>query len=151
MDDLRDLYQTVILDHNKSPRNFGVLEDADRRADGHNPLCGDQLTVYVRLDEDDEVADIRFEGLGCAISRASASLMTEAVKGRSKQEILEIFERFHEMVTTNPTEEVDVADLGKLSIFAGVREYPARVKCATLAWHTLQAALQGKDETATTE
>lgn len=151
MDELRDLYQNVILDHNKSPRNFGRLDDANRTARGHNPLCGDQLTLYLEVDDDDRIADVRFEGQGCAISTASASLMTEFVKGRPLAEVLDTFERFHALVTRPATEEVEEEGLGKLAVFAGVREYPARVKCATLSWHTLQSALQGEDEVVVTE
>jgi len=151
MDDLRELYQTTILDHNKRPRNFGALDHPDRQADGHNPLCGDRLHVTLRLDERGGIEDVRFEGQGCAISRASASLMTEQVKGRSPEEVARIYERFHALVTASPTEEVDTSSLGKLAVFAGVREFPVRVKCATLAWHTLMAALQDKREVAKTE
>ena len=150
MSDLRELYQQVILDHNKSPRNFGVLEDANREADGHNPLCGDKLHIQLKIDENDRVVDVRFEGMGCAISTASASLMTEYIKGKTKEQISETMERFHEMVTSNPREEVDTDDLGKLAVFGGVREYPARVKCATLSWHTMNAALD-ESGSATTE
>ncbi len=150
MEDLRDLYQTVILDHNKKPRNFGVLEDADCRADGNNPLCGDKLTVYLKLDHD-IVTDIRFDGMGCAISTASASLMTESVRGKKREEIDAIFARFHDLVTKAPGEVTDGSDLGKLGVFSGVREYPVRVKCATLSWHTLQAALDESGEITTTE
>ncbi len=149
MDELRELYQTVILDHNKAPRNFGVLEDADQEADGHNPLCGDKLHIQLKLDQD-RVVDVRFEGIGCAISTASASLMTEFIKGKTKPEIVEMMNQFHEMVTSNPNEEAATANLGKLAVFGGVREFPARVKCATLAWHTMQAALEGTGS-ATTE
>ena len=151
MDDLRELYQSVILDHNKSPRNFGTLDHPNRSADGYNPLCGDKLTVQLELDDEDRVVDIRFEGLGCAISTASASLMTDFVKGKRKGEILQIFDRFHDLVTGNEAEAPNSVDLGKLAVFSGVREYPARVKCATLSWHTLQAALDEADELATTE
>lgn len=151
MDDLRDLYQSVILDHNKSPRNFGELEGASTQADGHNPLCGDQLTVYLLIDAEDRVVDVRFRGMGCAISTASASLMTEYVKGKTKDEITETFERFHGLVTGNGASEDEISELGKLAIFGGVREYPARVKCATLSWHTLQAALDESGVAATTE
>jgi nitrogen fixation NifU-like protein len=151
MDDLRELYQSVILDHNKAPRNFGAIDPADRKADGYNPLCGDKLTVYLKLDDDDRVTDIRFEGVGCAISTASASLMTEYVKGKSAGEILTTFSGFHTLVTSSVNTEVDTSWLGKLAVFAGVREYPSRVKCATLSWHTLQAALQGDSEVAKTE
>jgi nitrogen fixation NifU-like protein len=150
MDDLRELYQTVILDHNKAPRNFGSLEDAHYRADGNNPLCGDKLTVFVEADGE-RITDIRFQGAGCAISTASASLMTESVKGRPLDEVRETFDRFHELVTSSSNEEVDTTELGKLAVFSGVRAYPVRVKCATLAWHTLQAALADRDDAATTE
>ncbi len=151
MDELRDLYQATILDHNKKPRNFRVIDDADRRADGHNPLCGDKLTVYLALDDEGRVADVSFHGSGCAISTASASLMTELVKGRTIDEIEAEFGRFHELVTSATDAPVDVAALGKLAVFSGVREYPMRVKCATLAWHTLRAAIEGKGDVAKTE
>ena len=144
MDDLRDLYQTVILDHNKAPRNFGSLEDHDRSANGHNPLCGDKLTLELKLDADERVTDLRFNGMGCAVSTASASLKT-------KDEILATKERFHEMLTGNPNEESNTDDLGKLAVFGGVREFPARVKCATLSWHTMEAALADGESLATTE
>jgi nitrogen fixation NifU-like protein len=147
MSDLSDLYQEVILDHNKRPRNFRVLDDATHVAEGYNPLCGDRLSLYLRI-EDDVVADVGFQGSGCAISKASASLMTDALKGRGLAEARDLFERFHRMVTA-PT-DVDVEDLGKLSALAGVREFPVRVKCASLAWHTFKAALVRK-QTATTE
>ncbi|MPZ20545.1 MAG: SUF system NifU family Fe-S cluster assembly protein [Luteitalea sp.] len=150
MSDLRDLYQEVILDHNKRPRNFGILEPADRSAIGHNPLCGDKLTVYVRLDGN-RVTDVRFEGQGCAISKASASMMTEIVKGLSHDDIGALFERFHHLVTASGSADEDER-LGKLGVFAGVREYPTRVKCATLCWHTLRAALENEaQEPVTTE
>jgi len=150
MDDLRDLYQEVILDHNKKPRNFGVLEGATNEADGHNPLCGDELHVSLRMDGD-RVADVRFEGSGCAISTASASLMTEAVKGKTKEEAEALFEGFHDLLTGDPSRlEAASESLGKLAVFQGVREFPVRVKCATLSWHTLKAALEGGEE-ATTE
>jgi len=148
--DLRELYQTTILDHNKKPRNFRVPDDANREGHGHNPLCGDQLTVYVHL-EDDIVKDIGFQGSGCAISKASASLMTERVKGRSVAELDEMFDGFHDLVTSDPQQEADIEGMGKLAVFAGVREYPMRVKCATLAWHTVRAAVRGGDTTAQTE
>ena len=147
MSDLSELYQEVILDHNKRPRNFGVLESPTHHAEGYNPLCGDRLDLFVRLDGD-TIADVRFNGSGCAISKASASLMTDALKGHSVAEARELFERFHRMVTTPPDRPVE--DLGKLSVFAGVREFPVRVKCASLAWHTLKAAL-AREEKATTE
>lgn len=150
MDDLRDLYQEVILDHNKRPRNFGVLERATHEADGHNPLCGDQLHVALIL-EGDRVADVRFEGSGCAISTASASLMTEAVKGRTREQAERLFEGFHDLLTGDPSEVAEAsAELGKLAVFQGVRGFPVRVKCATLSWHTLKAALEGA-RAATTE
>ena len=151
MDELRDLYQATILDHNKSPRNFGPLEEANRTARGENPVCGDKLVVYLRLDDDDRVQDVRFEGRGCAISTASASLMTEFAKGRTRAEIEETFERFHDLVTGDSGAHGDAPELGKLAVFSGVREYPVRVKCATLAWHTLRAALRGGQEVARTE
>ena len=140
MSELRDLYQSVILDHNKRPRNFGAPDRANRHAEGNNPLCGDQLALHVVL-EDGVVADVGFEGRGCAISRASASLMTEAVKGRSAQEAMKLFDAFHALVTSDPRGEPGGAGLGKLAVFGGVREFPLRVKCATLCWHTLRAAL----------
>jgi len=147
MSELRELYQSTILDHNKSPRNFRVPERANRRADGHNPLCGDKVSVYAAVD-DGTLRDVGFQGSGCAISTASASLMTQAVKGKSVAEMLRLFDEFHALVTAGgePSEA-----LGKLAVFAGVREYPMRVKCATLAWHTLRSALQGKQEIAKTE
>ena len=150
MSDLSDLYQEVILDHNRRPRNFGVLADANRVARGHNPLCGDKLTVLAHV-EDDVIRDIKFEGSGCAISKASASLMTDAVKGRRVEEALVLFDRFHEMVTTPMERDVDRDAMGKLGVLAGVREFPVRVKCASLAWHTLKAALTGSQEPAKTE
>ena len=147
MADLNDLYQEVILDHNKRPRNFRPLERPSHHAEGFNPLCGDRLDLFINV-EDDRIADIGFQGSGCAISKASASLMTDAIKGRSIAEVRELFTRFHRMVTT-PTDRT-VEDLGKLSVLAGVREFPVRVKCASLAWHTLKAALD-REEKATTE
>ncbi|HSU81785.1 MAG TPA: SUF system NifU family Fe-S cluster assembly protein [Thermoanaerobaculia bacterium] len=146
MSDLRDLYQEVILDHNRRPRNFGPLPAANRRAEGHNPLCGDRVTVYLEV-EGGRIRDVSFEGAGCAISTASASLMTEALKGLSLEEARTLFHGFHELVTKGDEGE----DLGKLAVFTGVREYPMRVKCATLAWHTLMAALDAKDQPVTTE
>jgi nitrogen fixation NifU-like protein len=149
--ELYDLYQEVILDHNKQPRNFGALKDPDRSADGHNPLCGDRLTVYIKLDND-TLTEVSFEGSGCAISKASASIMTDAVKGRSRAEIKHLFEGFHELLTGDPSvREKASAELGKLAVFEGVREFPVRVKCATLPWHTLKAALDRAAEPATTE
>ena len=151
MDDLRELYQTVILDHNKAPRNFGTLETANREADGHNPVCGDKLTVYLHVGDDDTIEGVSFDGNGCAISTASASLMTEFVKGKTVSEVREAFDSFHDLVTGPPTETPSGEGLGKLAVFAGVREFPMRVKCATLSWHTLNAALAQSDETAKTE
>ncbi len=148
MSELSDLYQEVILEHNKNPRNFREIEDADQYADGKNPLCGDALRVYVKT-EDDIVTDVSFKGSGCAISKASASMMTQAVKGKSSAEAESIFNEFHKMVTGELDIETDDNDLGKLRIFAGVLEFPARVKCASLSWHTLHAALSGENEVTT--
>lgn len=138
MSELNDLYQEVILDHNRRPRNFRVVERASRTREGYNPLCGDRLTLYVTLDGD-RIADVAFQGSGCAISKASASLMTEALKGKTIVDARALFERFHNMVTSSP--DSPAPDLGKLSVLAGVREFPTRVKCASLAWHTLKAAV----------
>ncbi len=149
MSELRDLYQEVILDHYKRPRNFGPLEGADHKADGHNPLCGDRVTIYVVLNQD-VIRDIRFEGEGCAISTASASLMTEILKGKTLAEVERLFGEFHEMLTGDPSQPASPAQ-GKLAVFSGVREFPARVKCATLSWHTLQAALKEQKEPISTE
>ena len=149
MSDLLDLYQELILDHNKRPRNRGKLEECDHEADGYNPLCGDRVTITLIL-KDGVIEDIRFDGSGCAISTASASLMTEAVKGKTLEEARALFERFHDLVAAKG-EHADVATLGKLAAFAGVGRFPARVKCATLAWHTLNSALEGRDEPVTTE
>ncbi len=143
MSELSDLYQEVILDHNKNPRNFREIQDADKTADGKNPLCGDALRVYVAVDGD-TVKDVSFKGSGCAISKASASMMTQAVKGKTKDEAEMIFDEFHKMVTGELDIETDENHLGKLKIFAGVLEFPARVKCASLSWHTLNAALHGE-------
>ena len=149
MSELSELYQQVILDHNKKPRNFRRLADATQTADGYNPLCGDQLTVDLRVAAD-RIEEAAFEGSGCAISKASASMMTQAVKGKSREEVEQLFGEFHRMVTGELDEEREENNLGRLKIFAGVREYPARVKCASLPWHTLHAALAG-DGAATTE
>lgn len=148
MSELSDLYQEVILEHNKNPRNFREIADADQYADGKNPLCGDALRVYVSMDGD-TVTDVAFKGSGCAISKASASMMTQAVKGKTKPEAEAIFDEFHKMVTGELNIEIDENDLGKLKIFAGVLEFPARVKCASLSWHTLNAALRGEDVVST--
>jgi nitrogen fixation NifU-like protein len=147
MSELGYLYQEVFLDHNRRPRNFRAIDDA-RRQEGYNPLCGDRLTLYVKLDGD-RIADVAFQGSGCAISKASASLMTEALKGKTVAEARELFEKFHDMVTSSP--DTAAPDLGKLSVLSGVREYPTRVKCASLAWHTLKAAVSGEDATVSTE
>lgn len=149
MFDLKDLYQEVIVDHNRSPRNFGKLENADRSLEGYNPLCGDRLTVYLKLDGD-QITDIRFDGSGCAISIASASLMTEAMKDKTIAEARLIFNNFHELVTTDGT-DIDHDKLGKLMAIAGVRDYPTRVKCATLCWHTLHSAISGEQTSVSTE
>ncbi|MEP6884777.1 MAG: Fe-S cluster assembly sulfur transfer protein SufU [Gammaproteobacteria bacterium] len=140
--ELNDLYRDVILDHNRRPRNFGGLEPADASVEGFNPMCGDRLTVRLRL-ADDTISDIRFEGQGCAISTASASLMTEAVKGKTRVEALQLFNRIHRLLTDDAATGAD--ELGKLAALSGVREYPARVKCASLCWHTLAAALKSTD------
>jgi nitrogen fixation protein NifU and related proteins len=150
MAELRDLYQEVILEHSKAPRNFKKLANANHQAEGFNPLCGDRFTVYLDL-EAGTVRDISFQGSGCAISKASASMMTQSVKGKTVAEAERLFENFHKFVTTQDHSESDSAELGKLAVFSGVAEFPARVKCATLAWHTLQAALEGKQESVSTE
>lgn len=154
-DDVADLYQEIILEHNRQPRNFGPPGDADgfnRHAEGYNPLCGDQYTVYLKINDDDVVEAVAFTGDGCAISKASASVMTQTVKGRPVEEALALFEEFHDVVAGPSPEEVDVlAHEGDIGAFAGLRNYPTRVKCGTLAWHTLKAALEGKDEPVRTE
>ncbi len=137
---IRELYQTVILDHNSRPRNFGELEGATRRIEGFNPLCGDHFTVFLKMDGE-RVEEISFTGTGCAISKASASLMTTTVKGKTQGEVLELFEQFHHLVTADLAEEFDTDSLGKLAVFSGVREFPARVKCATLSWHTVKTGV----------
>lgn len=147
LDDLRDLYQEVIFDHNRNPRNFRAMDDADRQIDGFNPLCGDRLTLFIKI-SDGVISDASFQGQGCAISTASASLMTEIVKGKTEEEAEQLFTLFHKMATG---EHVEMDELGKLAVLAGVCEYPARVKCATLPWHTLDALLKGSDEPVTTE
>jgi nitrogen fixation NifU-like protein len=146
-DDLHDLYQQVILDHSKSPRNFRKMESANRKAEGRNPLCGDQVTMYLRL-EGDVVKDICFQGSGCAISKASASLLTDALKGRGREEVKKLFEKVHDMVTTG---NVSGEEIGKLAVFAGVHKFPARVKCAILPWHAVMAAVDGKSDPVSTE
>lgn len=149
-DDMRELYQEFILEHHKKPRNFGPLEGANRRAEGYNPLCGDRITVYLRV-EGDRIVDVHFEGSGCAICMASSSVMTETLKGSTLAHAEELFGKFHELVTGDPCETPKLDGLGKLAVFFGVREFPVRVKCATLPWHTLQAALARKDDAASTE
>ena len=148
MSELNDLYQEVILDHNKNPRNFREIENPDKFAEGHNPLCGDQLNLYVSM-ENDTVKDVAFKGSGCAISKASASMMTQVVKGKTREEAELLFDEFHKMVTGALDIEADENHLGKLKIFAGVLEFPARVKCATLSWHTMHAALNKQTQTST--
>ena len=149
MADLRDLYQEIILEHSKQPRNYRALPSAQHRAEGYNPLCGDRFTVYVNL-EGDTIRDATFEGSGCAISKASASMMTQALKGKSRADAEKLFENFHKLVTGHG-ESNGTENLGKLAAFSGVSEFPVRVKCATLAWHTLQAALKGQQDTVSTE
>jgi len=148
--ELRELYQQVILDHNKSPRNFRKIENPTQEADGHNPLCGDTIHVYLKV-EDGIIKDVSFEGKGCAISKASASLMTSMIKGKKVKEAEELFEKFHALVTGKLGENPDLDEFGKLAVFAGVQEFPVRVKCASLAWHTMDTALHQKDETVSTE
>ena len=148
--DLRELYQEVILDHNRSPHNFREMADATRLALGNNPLCGDKLKLYVRI-EGDRIADVAFQGSGCAISKASASIMTDSVKGKSLAEAEALYGKFHDLLTGPPDVKATGAGLGKLAVFSGVREFPARVKCATLAWHTLEQAIRNVAEPAKTE
>ena len=150
MSDLRELYQQVILDHNRSPRNYRCISEADRSSEGYNPLCGDHLSLYVKLDGG-RIADIAFQGAGCAISKASASLMTDAVKGQTFEEAELLFGKFRDLVTSDVSTEPVVDGIGKLAVFAGVREFPVRIKCATLAWHTLKAALENSEFPVTTE
>jgi nitrogen fixation NifU-like protein len=150
MGDLRDLYQEVILEHSKAPRNYRELKNPDRKAEGFNPLCGDHFTVYLQM-QGDTIQDVVFQGSGCAISKASASMMTQALKGKTRQDADDLFERFHSVVTGHGAANGGDAELGKLTVFSGVSEFPTRVKCATLAWHTLQAALAGKQDAVSTE
>ncbi len=150
MSDLRDLYQQVILDHQKKPRNFRVVEAADRDAEGFNPLCGDKIHLFVKM-ENGVIKEVGFQGTGCAISTASASMMTESVKGKTPAEAEAIFKQFQNLVTSDAHEKVNAPELGKLEVFSGVREFPVRVKCATLPWHTLRAALKGEDKPVSTE
>jgi len=146
-DELQDLYQQVILDHSRSPRNYFKLDAANRIAEGHNPLCGDRVTVYLRL-EDDVIRDVSFQGEGCAISKASASIMTEMLKGKTREDAQKVFHQFHDMITTGAPK---VDELGKLAVFAGVNKFPARVKCAILPWHAIAATLEGKENVVSTE
>ena len=150
MGQLGDLYQEVILEHSKAPRNFRKPAGSNREAEGYNPLCGDRCTVYLDV-EDDAIKDVGFQGSGCAISRASASMMTQTIKGKSKEEAAKLFEQFHRLVTGDADAISRASDMGKLAVFAGVSKFPARVKCATLAWHTMQSALEGKHEPISTE
>jgi nitrogen fixation NifU-like protein len=150
MDELRDLYQEMLLDHHRHPRNRGKLEGANHRAQGYNPLCGDRVTIYLLL-ANDVIEKIAFEGTGCAICTASCSVMTELLKGKTIGDAEKLFGAFHDLVTSDPASEVDAEGMGKLAIFAGVREFPMRIKCATLAWHTMRAALTQTDQTVTTE
>lgn len=149
MDELRELYQEIILDHNKDPRNFKELASATHTSEGYNPLCGDKINLFLEVD-DDKIKDIGFQGSGCAISKASASIMTDLIKGKSKQEIRILFEKFQDMVTSEMSKTFDMMELGKLAVFAGVREFPTRVKCASLAWHTMLAALENNNRTTIT-
>jgi nitrogen fixation NifU-like protein len=151
MSDLRDLYQDVILEHSKAPRNFREMAAANHKAEGFNPLCGDRFTVYLDL-QGGSIRDIAFQGSGCAISKASASMMTQILKGKTREQAEALFERFHDLVTGQKDRaQADAPELGKLAVFSGVSEFPVRVKCATLAWHTLHAALEGKQEAVSTE
>lgn len=149
--ELRELYQQVILDHNKAPRNFRKIENPTNQAEGYNPLCGDNVTIYLIIDENNVIKDISFLGSGCAISKASASLMTSMLKGKTVEEAEKLFHKFHDLVTDKLGDNFNLDEFGKLAVFAGVREFPARVKCASLAWHTLINALHGKDEKVSTE
>jgi nitrogen fixation NifU-like protein len=149
LDQIRDLYQEVVFDHNRNPRNFRVIDDATRQIDGFNPLCGDRITLYLKLHEG-VIEDVSFQGKGCAISTASASIMTEVVRGLTEQQAHELFETFHR-ITTGQDDNMQLEELGKLAVLAGVRAYPARVKCATLAWHSLEAALADDETTVSTE
>jgi nitrogen fixation NifU-like protein len=144
VEDFDSLYQEVILDHNKNPRNFGVLENATHKAVGHNPLCGDHIELFLNV-ENNIIREVKFKGVGCAISKASASIMTTVLKGKKLEEVRQMFDNFHNVLTSKPDEPVDESKLGKLAVFAGVREFPVRVKCATLPWHTLMEALDKKD------
>jgi len=146
----RSIYEQVILEHNKKPRNFRSIENPDRKVEGYNPLCGDHFTIYLKMD-DDVIEDISFEGSGCAISKSSASIMTALLKGKTREEASELFNKLHHMVMSDPESELDEGDLGHLMAFAGIRNYPMRVKCATLAWHTMLNALEGEADSVSTE
>ena len=150
MSDSRALYEQVILDHNRKPRNFHALEDADHTIEGFNPLCGDHFTIYLKIG-DGTITDAAFSGAGCAISKSSASLMTTVVKGKTLEEARRLFKTFHQMVTSPPDSLIDKEALGKLRVFSGVREFPIRIKCATLAWHAMASAIEGKSDAITTE
>ncbi|MDX9973633.1 MAG: SUF system NifU family Fe-S cluster assembly protein [FCB group bacterium] len=144
MPENRGLYEQMILEHNKKPRNFRVMEDCNRKADGYNPLCGDQFTIFLKIDENDVIQDVSFQGCGCAISKSSASVMTTMLKGKTKKEAEDLFVKFHALVTAPPDAPANPDDLGRMAVFSGVREFPVRIKCATLAWHTLLSALDAK-------
>lgn len=150
MDELRELYQQIILDHNKSPKNYGRIVNCSHASEGYNPLCGDRIKIYA-LVEDGVIQDIKFEGEGCAIAKASGSIMTALLKGKTIEEAEKLFKAFQDLITSEVDSEVDLEKLGKLAVFAGVREFPTRVKCAGLAWHTVKAAMDKKDEVITTE
>lgn len=150
MDELDQLYQEVILDHNRNPRNFGELPEATHSSVGHNPLCGDHIEIFLNV-VDGVIENVKFKGVGCAISRASASIMTTVLKGKTIEEAKQLFERFHRVITSKPDEHINTDELGKLSVFAGVREFPARVKCASLAWHTMVAAIENEKQVIPTE
>lgn len=150
MSELRSLYQEVILDHNKNPRNFRKLENADREVEGYNPLCGDHYTIYLKL-KDDRIEEITFDGAGCAISKASASVMSSTLKGKTKAEAEALFEKFHKLVTGELNGFDSIEEIGKLAAFSGVSEFPARVKCASLAWHTMKSALESDKKVVSTE
>ena len=149
MSNLHDLYQEILLEHNNKPRNYRALPDANRKADGYNPLCGDQITLYLKV-EGDVISDVAFQGVGCAISRASASMLTQSVKGETLARAEEIFDGFHALIT-DPDADVDCDMLGDLEMLSGVSAFPTRIKCAVLAWHTLNAAIDGKEDSVTTE
>lgn len=150
MDDLRELYQQIILDHNKSPKNYGKIVNCSHASEGYNPFCGDHIKIYAQV-KDGIIKDIKFEGEGCAIAKASGSIMTALLKGKTIEEAEKLFKAFQDLITSDVDSEVDLEHLGKLAVFAGVREFPTRVKCAGLAWHTVKAAIDKKDEVVTTE